>query len=415
MNKSTEAVYINSLQIENVKRVEAVTIEVKDALTVIGGNNRQGKSSVLDAISWTLGGEKFKPSSPVREGAEKASTKITLSNGMIVERYGKKGSLRVTTKDGRLGGQQILNEFINQFALDIQGFMDQTDKEKAKTLLKILDVDLDEIDALEKEKFDERTAVGREAERAKAHASSLPHHPDAPKELVSAGDLADKISAALEHNASGAKLEDEIIQLQAGIDKYEAEIKELQAKIEKLTTLRSGALGRLSACEEMLSKFEPVDIEGLRKQMHEIDSINQRVRDNKRHDEAMTEAEAKQSKYDELTEEIEQIRSERASLLESAKLPLPGLAVEDGCLTYNNQKWDCMSHSEQLRVATSIVRAIQPQMGFVIIDKLEAMDIPTLKEFGAWLEAEGLQAITTRVSTGDECSIIISNGRVVEK
>ena len=33
-----------------------------------------------------------------------------------------------------------------------------------------------------------------------------------------------------------------------------------------------------------------------------------------------------------------------------------------------------------------------------------------LKEFGEWLEKEGLQAIATRVSTGEECSIIIEDG-----
>ncbi len=38
--------------------------------------------------------------------------------------------------------------------------------------------------------------------------------------------------------------------------------------------------------------------------------------------------------------------------------------------------------------------------------------LDTLKEFGNWLEEEGLQAIATRVSTGDECSIIIEDGYV---
>ena len=38
--------------------------------------------------------------------------------------------------------------------------------------------------------------------------------------------------------------------------------------------------------------------------------------------------------------------------------------------------------------------------------------IKTLQEFGLWLESEGLQAIATRVSTGDECSIIIEDGYV---
>ena len=36
-----------------------------------------------------------------------------------------------------------------------------------------------------------------------------------------------------------------------------------------------------------------------------------------------------------------------------------------------------------------------------------------MREFGQWLEAEGLQAIATRVSTGGECSIIIEDGYVV--
>lgn len=48
------------------------------------------------------------------------------------------------------------------------------------------------------------------------------------------------------------------------------------------------------------------------------------------------------------------------------------------------------------------------------MDKLEQMDLVTLNEFGQWLEQEGLQAIATRVSTGDECSIIIEDGYVVK-
>ena len=37
-----------------------------------------------------------------------------------------------------------------------------------------------------------------------------------------------------------------------------------------------------------------------------------------------------------------------------------------------------------------------------------------LAAFGAWLEQEDLQAIATRVSTGDECSIIIEDGYATE-
>jgi hypothetical protein len=49
----------------------------------------------------------------------------------------------------------------------------------------------------------------------------------------------------------------------------------------------------------------------------------------------------------------------------------------------------------------------------VLLDKLEQLDMDTLREFGEWLESEGLQAIATRVSTGGECSLIIEDGYAV--
>ena len=91
-------------------------------------------------------------------------------------------------------------------------------------------------------------------------------------------------------------------------------------------------------------------------------------------------------------------------------MPLEGLSVEQGELIYNGQQWDCMSGSEQLIVAASIVRKLNPSCGFVLLDKLEQMDMNTLAAFGAWLESQGLQAIATRVSKGDECSVIIEDG-----
>ena len=72
-----------------------------------------------------------------------------------------------------------------------------------------------------------------------------------------------------------------------------------------------------------------------------------------------------------------------------------------------------MSGAEQLRAATAIVRAAKPQYGFVLIDKLEQMDLDTLRDFGAWLESQGLQAIATRVSTGGECTVLIEDGRTL--
>ena len=88
------AVKINSLEVENVKRVKAVALEPsEDGLTVIGGRNGQGKTSVLDAIAWALGGDRKRPSDAKRDGSMTGPRlRVELSNGIVVERRGKSGS-----------------------------------------------------------------------------------------------------------------------------------------------------------------------------------------------------------------------------------------------------------------------------------------------------------------------------------
>ena len=129
---------------------------------------------------------------------------------------------------------------------------------------------------------------------------------------------------------------------------------------------------------------------------------------------AEIEAEELGQQYDELTASINGVREQRLKLLEEADLPLPELSVESGELVYKGNKWDNMSGSEQLKVATAIVRKLNPNCGFVLMDKLEQMDQDTLNEFGKWLEQEQLQVIATRVSNGKECSVIIEDGYIKE-
>lgn len=148
--------------------------------------------------------------------------------------------------------------------------------------------------------------------------------------------------------------------------------------------------------------------------INHIDAINRKVRANLDKAKAEDDAKVYRDQYTQLTQDLEQVRSDKRALLDGADLPLPDLAVQDGELVYKGQKWDNMSSAEQMIVSTSIVRKLNPKCGFVLLDKLEAMDLDTLKAFGKWLEQEGLQAIATRVSTGDECSIIIEDGYAVQ-
>lgn len=171
---------INSLELDDVKRIRAVKLEPSESgLTIIGGKNNQGKTSVLDSIAWALGGDKFRPSGAAREGsAVPPHLKVKLSNGIIVERCGKNSDLKVTDESGKRGGQQLLNAFISTFALDLPKFMESSSKDKAAVLLQIIGVGdkLAEYDTQENKLYNRRLEIGRIAEQKSKYAAELPEY-----------------------------------------------------------------------------------------------------------------------------------------------------------------------------------------------------------------------------------------------
>lgn len=404
------SVKINSLELENVKRIKAVKIEpTANGLTVIGGKNNQGKTSVLDSIAWALGGDRFKPSSPVRDGSViPPHLRITLSNGLIVERKGKNSDLKVIDPNGNKSGQQLLNEFVSSFALDLPKFMNANNREKADTLLKIIGVGdkLYEMERTETQLYNERHAVGQLADRKKKYADEMIYYSDVPEEIVSASELIRQQQDILARNGENARK-------RQNRDRYDRELAEAQIAFDNAQMRLKEAEQNAVIARQNAENLVDESTAELEKNIADIDRLNVMIRANLDKEKAEEDAKEYSDKYASMTAQLDNIRKEKYSLLHNADLPLPGLSVEDGELTYNGYKWDNMSGSEQLKVAAAIVRKLNPECGFVLLDKLEQMDAETLSEFGAWLESEDLQAIATRVSTGDECSIIIEDGYAV--
>ena len=421
-----EKMKINRLEIENVKRVKAVKIEPSaSGLTIIGGDNNQGKTSVLDAITWALGGDAYRPSKAVRDGSVTSpNLSITMSNGLLVERKGKNSSLYVTDTTGRHeGGQQILNAFVEALALNLPKFMEASDKEKADTLLNIIGVgpQLAELEKKEAEIYNERISIGRIADRKEKYAKEQTYYPDAPKDIVSAADLIKQQQDILAKNGENERLRSRLTSITQEkhrlfdeAQRIEEQISDLQKRKKELVTRYEKTAEDETTAMKTVAQLKDESTAELEKSITDIDEINRKVRANLDRDKAEDDAREYLDQYTQLTQKLNDVRIRKTNLLNGAKLPLPGLSVSNGKLTYNGQQWDNMSGSDRLIVATSIVRELNPKCGFVLLDKLEQMDIDTLNAFGVWLQSQGIQAIATRVSKGDECQIIIDDGYAVK-
>jgi len=408
------SVYINTLEVENLKRIKAVKIDCSgNSLTVIGGKNGQGKTSVLDAVAYALGGERYRPTNAKREGSMvDPEIKLTLSNGIVVERRGKNSALKVTDPNGGRSGQSLLNSFIHQFAIDLPRFLNASNREKADELLKVIGVG-DKLLELEKEEsrlYNERHAVGRVADQKKKYAEEMRQYSDVPDEMVSASELIKEQQAILAKNGDNERKREQLGRYQAELPRVEEEVEQLEKRLIEAKAKRDELKANIATAKKSVEQLRDESTADIERRLGEIDEINSKVRANLDKAKALDDAAEYQKQYANQGRRLDEVRKAKRDLLEGANLPLEGLAVEGGELIYKGQKWDCMSSSEQLMVGTAIVRSLNPECGFVLIDQLEKMDLETLREFGKWLESEGLQAIATRVSTGEECSIIIEDG-----
>jgi hypothetical protein len=423
-------VKIASLELENVKRVSALSLSpAPNGLTLIGGDNAQGKTSVLDAIAFALGGEKYRPSNLAKVGAvADPYIKLTLSNGLVVERKGKNAALKVTDPAGRKAGQALLDSFVAEFALDLSKFLNAKPADKAKTLLQLLGIG-DKLDALQKQEdglYNQREAEGRIADQKKKFYQEMAWHDGVPEAPLSASDLLAQSQEVMRRNAELANARQNVKALKETAEGLAKTLKTKEGRVAELEGMLTAARAEAKEAElnHLKAKKDAEDAAStpigadestaeVEAQIDALEETNAKVRQNLDKEKAKEDAEAARKVYDGLTADIEAVRTERKALLDSAPMPLPGLSVEKGELVFNGKAWDCMSASEQLRAGVAILRALNPECGFVLLDKLEQMDLSTLGEFGGWLESNKLQGISTRVSKGEECAIIIEDGRAV--
>ncbi|MCP4569580.1 MAG: chromosome segregation protein SMC [FCB group bacterium] len=406
---------IIELTISDYKRIKAIRLTPSQSgTTIIGGGNSQGKTSVLDALEYLFGGGKHRPSAVQRDGAEEYPKIIaTLEGGLTVRRMGKNSSLTVSDDSGMKGGQAMLDKMFNAFALNMTPFLDADPKEKAATVLQIIGVgdELDELDAEEKRLAGERVIVGRDAKQKQAYADGLPSHENTPEAEVSISDLIQQQKEIVAQNTANESMRGRKGSIARSVEEASNIISDLKLRMSEAQKVYADLSKEFGDHVDAPGDRSTDEIES---QIANAETINQQVRENNAKVAAGDEATVALKSYNKLNENVEATRAKRTALLDGANMPLPGLTIQDGHLIYNGQKWDCMSQSEQLRVGAAIVRATKPDCGVLLIDGSEKFDIETLCKFNEWAVENDVQVITTRVSTGDECTVVIEDGEITE-
>lgn len=433
------ALKILSLIVENFKKIRAVEIHPTGPTVTIAGKNRQGKSSVLDAIMVAFAGNKYLPEKPIREGAERATIQIDCGDFVLEKRISKAGAtLKIESKDGAIKSPQaFLDKILGEISFDPLDFIRKEPRQQRAVLISLTGSDTAEIDAeIKRLKDIDRPAIGREVDRLKAQRDSAIFTPDLPDEEISSAEILAQIDAVAAHNKTVDELEGKIAKIDEWIEGSPERCKELnaqarsyEAEINRLKELLKGIDNKIEQEESNLAKANQVrakhcldladkprrDETPLRTELAGLAEKNKKIAANKAHASAAANFKAKEKEYAGLTRKIEDLEAKKTAIIRDAKMPIDGLSFGEDCLLYNRIPLSQVSDSEKIKIGIAIAMKLNPILRVIRITDGSLLDSDTMADINKMIAAEDFQLWIEKVEDGGKVGIIIEDGSIKEE
>jgi len=418
----TTPLHIVALEARNVKRLRAVNITPSGEVVIIGGNNAQGKTSVLDSIEMALAGTKCQQ--PIRHGASNGKVTIDLGELVVTRTFTPGGgTLTVKGRDGNKfsSPQGVLDKLIGTIAFDPLEFTRMKPAEQLATLREVTGINTAMLDGARQSAYDERTNANRKVKEIEGQLAGMAHHSDAPKEEVNAAELNRQLAEANEKNAersrfieTGKLLAADFQRAMDGVEEMDRKIAEMTAARDALKERATSMAAELNAARAKAADWPEIDTKALAAQLDGIAATNRKVLANLMRGDAIEALERWREKSEKLTAQIEDIDAKKREKLERAKYPVPGLALDDGGVLFNGVPFAQCSAAEQLRVSVAMGLAMNPRLRVLLIRDGSLLDDRSLATLAALAKDSDAQLWIERVGKGDECSVIIEDGEVEE-
>ena len=437
----SESVRIVELRAENVKRLRAISVRPDGAMVEITGRNGQGKSSILDAICYALGGKGVQCEKPIRDGESEASVVVDLGDIIVERTWNASGNtyLSVRNHEGAKYGspQAILDRLTGSLTFDPLAFTRMSAKEQVATLKGVAGLDFSDLDARRAGAYEDRTLANRELKSAEAELATIPLPVDGtPDAEVMITDLMDELRKAQATQAEIDRNKRDLEDVQSALTRYRemaaTELGNIRERIESLRLQLSQAAGELESktdavnhhVEEQTARIELMrststvhgtipDIAEITARMQGVEATNQRVRAKLRYAATSKRVETLRAKSAGLTERIEELDQERKTALASAPLPVDGLAFEGETITLDGIPFAQLSSSEQLRVSVSMGISLNPRLKVMMVRDGSLLDSDGRKILAELAASSGYQIWLERATDGEAIGVVIEDGSVV--
>lgn len=419
--KSSTMNKIHAVQITSFKRLDVAEATINETgLTLVGGKNKQGKSSFLDAIMNALA-IRSTAKNVIREGASKAVVSVTLDEFIVSRTWNKnedgsetsKLSIKTTSGDFVISKpMDVLKNLMQQATIDPMAFIGAEPAEQRKQLMALAGCDTTEIDEnislltkQEKEIAVQQNAIKAIAEKA---INAVPPEGERPNIAEHKKAVADA-----QANLSNAVVENQTIASRAKrIDEIEEEIKALKAKQNALIE-QGTVLIDTNPFREIVEKAE--------QSLESAQAVQTLFDDYDNTQNQRAEWKSLESKLAEVLEHKKDLQNQKKEMLAEANLPDPRLSFDGGSVLVNGQLFANASQAEQIEVSVAMALAASEGIKVAFVKNGSLFDADTLKQLQDTVEKLGGQLLVEVVASPDddhqydkELTIVIEDGVVLE-
>jgi DNA repair exonuclease SbcCD ATPase subunit len=415
---------ITELRAENVKRLKAVEVHPDGApIVVVGGNNAQGKSSLLDSIAYALGGKGLIPARPVRDGEDEASVEVTLAGSppLIVRRRWKKDRTTLEVFEDHPTGkaklsspQKILDAMCGRIAFDPLAFALMKPADQVATLKEVVGLDTSMIDGQIAAAITDRADINRRVRDIEGELKGMPMPgDDVPDDDVDTALLATKLAAAHEHNNKGAKLTSKQIDLTEEIVRIRDDMVALENSLRTAQSALDDKRAELEETRRLMAEFVTMDPEPIKEQIANASAVNAKVQQKRARHIVETKYKAALAQAEDATARIEGMRQERLEMAENAEWPIPGLDFGESGVMFKGLPFDQASQAEQLRVAVAIGMATNPGIKVLLIRDGSLLDENSMMLLTELATDAGGQVWVERVGKEDGSMVVLEDGQAL--
>lgn len=411
---------IIELAAENVKRLKAVHITPGTAALVpISGRNAQGKTSVLDAIEMALAGARSIPARPIRDGEKNAQVVVNLGEFIVRRRFTPSGStLEITTNDGQSSfkkPQEILDKICGELSFDPLAFTRLKARDQAAELARIAGIDLAAHEARAKKLEDDRKELGRDVKRLETEVAAISVPDGVPDEPIDLASITTRYEEARQTIAANAAAREELRKAQENEQKWKDYIVGLEEKLKAALETRTKAANARIVAEQRVADLVDPDTSRLTLDLQEAQEANALI--GRKQERARKAAELAAAK-DRLYHAQDAVQAHRVALeeaVQSASLPVPGLALTADGVTLHGVPFEQASGAEQLRTATAVAIAANPRLRVALIRDGSLLDTDSMAMLEKIATENDLQVwIEVVARPGEKVGVVIEDGEVVE-